>query len=147
MYILQPLPITALILSLMFAYYDWKTREAPLWLILTAGAIGLGICISAKREFISVLYALIPGILMILLSFATEGKLGIGDGIFVSILALFMEWKQVCIMTGVAFFLAGVLSLGMIAVAQIHGYCVRERKLPFLCFMPLGVILAFLAEI
>jgi len=144
MYLLQPIPLTVSVLSLLFACLDWKFREVPVWLILATDVLGIGLCIFGRREAFSILYAVIPGILMILFSFVSDGTLGLGDGAFVCSMGLYMSWQQVCILLATAFLAAGLTALGMIVCFMMKGAAVRRKKLPFLCFMPPGVIMAFM---
>lgn len=143
MYLLQPLPIAVLLLALLYAYLDWETREVPLWLLAVTAVIGVAYCISRGRQPGSIAQALIPGIMMFLLSVLSDGALGTGDSVYICVMALFMSWQQVCLLLCAAFLLAGTAALAITVRAVIRGRRIKQMTLPLLCFMPAGVILAF----
>lgn len=147
MYLLQPLPLTAMVLTLLYAYLDWKTREVPVWLVLLTLIVGMMLCFRENRTVVSVLCAVIPGTAMLLFSLVSGGALGIGDGAYVAAMALFLTWQQVCILLSAAFLAAGLTALTVIVRTMARGEGCRKQTLPLLCFMPAGLAAAFLLTV
>jgi len=141
MLVLQPQIWVLMGLSILFGICDLRNRHVPVLFFVLGTVMGAAICVLNRREILSVTAAAIPGILLILLSFCSEGGIGIGDGHFFLMTGLFLEWKAVLILAAVSFLLAATVSLGVILSGFWNGRRVRKRGLPFLSFIPFALLI------
>lgn len=117
------------------AWTDWKRREISLLsigLMLAAamGAYGIG-----KWEWnAGQLWTLLPGLLLLLLAGVTEGKVGRGDGLLVTVLGFYCTLEELLII------LLGALgSAGMYGAIQfVRNPRAGRREFAFVPFLLLG---------
>lgn len=144
MYILQPKIWLLMGLTIVFAVYDLRFRQVPLWLFLVSAAMGCAVCILENRDAVSVIQAMIPGILCLLLSLCTKGGMGIGDGHYFLVAALFADWKAVTVLLAVSFLLAAGVSLALILYGLYKGKNMAKKSLPLLAFLPFSMMALYL---
>jgi len=143
MHILQPEIMVLTVLSVLFAIFDHQTRRVPVFLFILGTILGISVSAIGRREIVSVLAAMIPGILLVVLSVCTEGGIGIGDGHYFLIAALFLEWRETVLLAVLSFSLAAAVSLGMILAGCFTERNMKKKKLPFLVFMPVSLLAIF----
>lgn len=131
------------IFLLAAAWQDLKSRRIQIWLYICFGAIGL--CVSlfpwigqgnaSPGSFVWAASAVIPGLLLLLISRVSRGGVGMGDGWFFVAAAFYLGlWKTLALLFYGLFF-CSICSLGMITWGMVRGIGVRKRKLPFLPFL------------
>ena len=123
-----------------FAVYDIKNKMIPTMAvkIITAGVLAYRLCIGIEiRELI---IGLIPGILLLLLAFATRESIGTGDGLILCVLGLFCGWRQCLAIFGMALLLSALLSIILLLCHKAG----RKTELPFLPSLLGGYLLCYL---
>ena len=123
-----------------FAVYDIKNKMIPTMAvkIITAGVLAYRLCIGIEiRELI---IGLIPGILLLLLAFATQESIGTGDGLILCVLGLFCGWRQCLAIFGMALLLSALLSIILLLCHKAG----RKTELPFLPSLLGGYLLCYL---
>lgn len=123
-----------------FAAYDLKTKTVPVpgVIVAAAGVLIYRLCTGAGiAELIA---GLVPGIVVLVLAFATRESIGTGDGLVVCLLGLFGGWQQCVGVFGMALVLSAVLAI-ILLVCRKAG---RKTELPFLPGLFGGYLLFFL---
>ena len=124
--------IAAGVLLLMNTVIDiWKKRISILSIVLF---ILIWLLWGTKdRSWIDVVTGFLPGIGMAAVSLVTRGGLGLGDGLLVLALGLYLSWIELLVMIMSAFFLAFLW-----AVLQFSVIRNGAKIFPFVPFMLLG---------
>ena len=73
------------------ALTDIRTRRISVLLSIVAALVGASLAIYSRRAPQEVLLGVLPGLLMMALSWLTRGAVGIGDGIVITVAGLFLE--------------------------------------------------------
>ena len=128
--------LIALAVSAVFALWDIKFRRAPHWLFAAGFLAGCIFAAAAERTLTSVLLALIPGLLLLLLSVLTEGGVGAGDGLFYASLAGFLDPRDSFLILLASVFLAGLAALFLYAIKRD-----RKASIPFLAMVPASLLI------
>lgn len=76
------------------ALTDIRTRRISVLLSIVAALVGASLAIYSRRAPQEVLLGVLPGLLMMALSWLTRGAVGIGDGIVITVAGLFLEPGQ-----------------------------------------------------
>ena len=128
--------LIALAVSAVFALWDIKFRRAPHWLFAAGFLAGCIFAAAAERTLTSVLLALIPGLLLLLLSVLTEGGIGTGDGLFYVSLAGFLSPRDSFLILFLSVFLAGFAALFLYIKKRD-----RKTSIPFLAMVPASLLI------
>ena len=120
------------------AWQDLKTRSIRLEVLLIGILAGILICLSNNRTPQEVLISMIPGGILLLISIATGGLLGEGDGYFFLVSGLFLTWRELLFL-----FVCGEFFCSIFGLAMLVGTGMGNRKilssgkmrLPFLPFL------------
>lgn len=137
MFILScPLQI-AFLFSVCFAIMDIRNRTVSIWLFIAYFISGIAFTFFSKREVKDILFCMIPGISLLMLSFASEGGIGFGDAVFFILTSLFLNLSQILFIFVTSFLAAGILSLFLI----IRG---KTKPLPYLAFLPIPLLVLIL---
>ena len=111
-----------------FAVYDMKTKTIPVAAVAVA-AMGVVLYRFFMGTGIGTLTAgLIPGVLLLILAFATKESIGMGDGLVLCMLGMFGGWRQCLAVLGTAL----MLSAGLAIVLLVCRRAGRKTELPFL---------------
>lgn len=111
----------------------WKDlRKHRISILLTAG-IFLAAVISRiwRGEYAALAAGILPGVLLLGLSWITKESLGYGDGLVQSVLGALLGWKKALEILMGAFFLAAIFSAAALAAHRLG----RKSELPFLPFL------------
>lgn len=130
--------IIKLIIAAMLLYcgiQDTLKKKISLWVLITA-AVLTGICI----PFCSI--ASVPdriggtviGITVIIISIATVGKIGMGDGLLLCITGLGLGFWANLELFAIALFLAALVSIFLL-IARLAD---RKKSIPFVPFLLIG---------
>ena len=125
----------ALLFLTAAAICEIRTKSLPV-ILLTAGAImtaAYELSIIAEGDWVlyHFMLALLPGILMLILSFATCGSMGAGDGIAALIAGPMLGAEESCAVIVVAFFLSAAVAGSLLAVRRAD----RCTRIPFMPIM------------
>ena len=127
--------------------YDLRTKQIPVWLLRLGMVIG-GIyaavsIVSHEMNWTDAMLGLIPGVIMLLYSLATQGKLGEADGLMAMAVGLFHRWSKCT----AELMLGCFLLFGAAAFLLITGKGKRNTCLPFAPFFLIAVVFVWIMEI
>ena len=123
-----------------FAIYDLKTKTVPVAAVavVAAGVLIYRFCIGCRVAELAT--GLMPGIVVLVLAFATRESIGTGDGLVVCLLGLFCGWRQCLAVFSMALIVSAVLAM-VLLVCRKAG---RKTELPFLPGLFGGYLLFYL---
>lgn len=126
------------------AVSDYRKKEIklifPVFLAIAAAAMFfLGRDIAVK----SVIAGMAEGIVIIVLSQITQGRIGMGDGILLASTGLMLGWKDNLIMFFFACLLSACVSVLILTLKKGD----RETKIPFIPFMVPGFLISVLIAV
>lgn len=114
---------------------DIKEKKIPVLYVLLFGMMACAYRIAAGGEWMSVLYASIPGIFLLMVSFCTKESIGYGDGWSVLALGLFVGAEGCLAAVGIGLLLSALVSLVLLMLRKVNG----KSRLPFLPFLTIGL--------
>lgn len=119
----------------------WRDlRKHRISILLTAGIFLAAVIMRIWRgEYAALAAGILPGIILLGISWITKESLGYGDGLVQSVLGALLGWKKALEILMGALFLAAVFSAAALAVHRLG----RKSELPFLPFV-LGAYLILL---
>ena len=119
------------------AWQDLRTRRISLDVLAGGAAAGIITCVWKARFPGEIILAMIPGIGLLTVSILTGGLLGEGDGLFLIVSGLFLEWQECVLLLIAGQIFCGIFGLAMMVGSQIGtgGGSVRKQRLPFLPFL------------
>jgi len=122
---------------------DIIKKKVYLWLLAAGGLVSL-LCIPfcSDISLYSRLAGVIVGVGVILLSFITGGKIGLGDGVLLCITGLALGFWGNMELFGLALMLAAVLSIILLAFRKVD----RKKSIPFIPFMFAGYLILVLSK-
>lgn len=111
----------------------WKDlRKHRISILLTAGIFFAAVILRIWRgEYTALAAGILPGVLLLGLSWITKESLGYGDGLVQSVLGALLGWKKALEILLGAFFLAAIFSAAALAAHRLG----RKSELPFLPFI------------
>ncbi len=132
---------TMMVLIMVCGIQDLRSKKIYLWLLLI-GAVIMGACIpfSASLLIIDRIAGLAVGIVVIVISFATRGKIGLGDGILLCITGIGLGFWSNMELFAIALFLAAVTSIILLSFRIVD----RKKSIPFVPFLFIGYLIIFL---
>ena len=104
-------------------------------LICTLILMGIGI-VRGKITLFSVLTGWIPGMMMVMMSRWTNGKIGEGDGIVVEARGMLIGWYEILLLFSQACFLSAGYGLWLMVVRKSG----KNRAFPFIPFLFMAVL-------
>lgn len=123
-----------------FAAYDIKTKRIPLLVVIVIAVSVLLYRLCIGTEILELVIGLIPGIVLLMLAFATRESIGTGDGLVLCVLGLFCGWRQCLAVFGMALVLSALLSIILLICHKVG----RKTELPFLPSLLGGYLLYYL---
>lgn len=123
--------------------WDVRTKEIPTWV-----SLGFGICsflysICNQRDWICMIFALLPGIICLFIGYVTGQAIGYGDGILLCALGLLYSMEQVMNICMIASFVAGIVGLVLLSVFKKG----RNYQIPFVPFLFLGWLFQYITDL
>lgn len=141
------LKIFIIVLLIVGSIYDCKYLSLPKWLLLTSLLGGFGSVVfrlwTGEAYWGRVLGAMIPGLVMILLSRLAKEQIGCGDGLILLGMGGCMEYIEVMY----SFWLALLLVFLVSAVLVVFKGVKYNIKLPFVPFLAMSSILVLGGEL
>lgn len=120
------------------AVADYKKREIPLWPIAAVLCIGiLNLHMQHYRDWRNVLGGIGVGAVLLLLSKATSGRIGAGDGLVIMAVGIFAGLRSTLLCLCAAFFLASFGALFLLCVKRAG----KDHKMPFIPYIFAAYIL------
>lgn len=120
------------------ALFDCRKKRVPLAVIL-AGIILAFFCrltgIVRDTVWESMLLAVLPGILFLLLAFLTREKVGYGDGWMLIMIGMFVGARKGMLILLVSLVMESIAVIILLACRKIT----REEEIPFAPFLLLGM--------
>ena len=139
--------ILMLFAMLALSVQDIKRKEISAKLLIIGMIISvIGALIGVLIENMSlydIALSLLPGALLLLLSFVTRQQIGYGDGLVALILGPALGIEILIIGLLIAFFGSGVFSMILVFVKKAK----RKSRIPFVPFITLGTAVAYFAKI
>ena len=141
--------ITTLLYVLFFlaaAACDLKKKSVPVLLFILALFTGIPCFLYPYLHagasvtnimLIRKLIGFLPGCLLLALSLLTQGALGIGDGFFLILSALFLSFREILILLLIGILVSAIVSILMIILAHFRQNRLRHQSIPFIpCMLP-----------
>jgi len=121
---------------------DIYKKKITLWMV-AAGAVFLGICVPFLTSFSlwDRLGGIAVGVGVVLISIATAGKIGLGDGLILCVTGLGLGFWGNMELFAIALFAAAVISI-ILLVLRIAD---RKKSIPFVPFLVIGYIVLLVA--
>lgn len=118
---------------------DVKTKKIPLKLILF-GSIPAVVCaivavLTERSAGIGLLMGFIPGIVMLMISWLSKGA-GLGDGIVLLQLNLFLLMEKVVVAFAISLLAIGVFSAAVLVIGKAK----RQTRIPYMPFLWIGCL-------
>lgn len=125
------------ILLIIVAVQDIKWKKIKLWIVLLCAVI-LCICIPfcSALSIVDRVMGLSLGLSVILLSKATGGKIGIGDGLVLGITGMGLGFWSNIELFALALAIAAAFSIGLLVFRRVD----RKKAIPFMPFLLLAYL-------
>ena len=130
--------ILLLMLMIIASVVDIKKKEIPVVLIGLCGVLAAASFIYGfvmGTVGIEEALSLVPGLAMTLISLATRGALGIGDGLMLICIGPVLGLDETCAGLLIALFLSCLFSVGILACKKGN----RKSQIPFIPFLTAGM--------
>ena len=130
--------------ALKCAYDDFKKRGIDVKLSIAAGILGLIVCLIADTQngdwhvIKGMSAAIVPGAVLMLLSYISNGSIGLGDGVFILICGLYMSFNSVLAATLATWMICAFI--GLFFVIRDVGKR-KNRSIPFVTAMLPAILL------
>lgn len=135
--------IGAIIWLAVCSVFDIRMCKIPVWLLI-AGFVWAMLCEAVRlsalvplgqgnvwQEVCKAFVSLLPGIFFVAASFLTEGKIGNGDGLIISILGFMEGFSPVLFTCGIGLFLQSLVAVVLVIGKRAD----KQTKLPFVPFL------------
>lgn len=126
------------------SYTDIRKKVVYVKVIVPFLLIGILLCISPLGNGIhNALYGTVVGFAILILSFATNGAVGEGDGLVLMITGFYLGFLNNIRLLCMALFLSAIVSVA----AVILGKCGKKTELPFMPFLLISFLIIKVQEI
>lgn len=133
----------AFFIAVISAFFDVKRKEISISVLLVGGILGIGMNLwQIAGGSLSIWEAgasLLPGIFLLLLGFVSREKIGYGDGLFLSVIGLFIGFYQCFLVLCISLLLVSVFALVLLCMRKAG----RNSQLPFVPFLAAGLGVLF----
>ncbi|MGB4659688.1 MAG: hypothetical protein WBI07_10930 [Mobilitalea sp.] len=121
---------------------DMYKKKIALWMV-AAGAVFIGICVPFSETF-SIwdrVGGIAVGVGVVLISIATAGKIGLGDGLILCVTGLGLGFWGNMELFAVSLFAAAIISIILLILHKAD----RKKSIPFVPFLMVGYIILIIA--
>lgn len=136
--------VVVMVFLILCSYLDVKYRRIPVSVYLIFMLISAAVVVCEGRSDLGTwMIGMIPGIIMIVISFISHEKIGYGDSISIALMGILYKYEMVLSVCAVGFgiiFLAGLIMM-------ITGKAKLSDRLPFMPFLMVGNIWVVLAGV
>lgn len=123
------------------SYEDMKSRQIQVkWIMVFSAAGILGTVFIWDRDMKDVLAAIAPGILFHILSYATHGEIGKGDGMVLAAAGLFLSFTWILMVLMCAVIVSSGYALYLYLIRKKGG----KYEIPFVPFLLFGFVVNLL---
>ena len=128
--------IIAVVCMSVLAITDIKEKAVPYVFLVVFGMIAVIYTVMrGEKEWINILYSLIPGVFLLMVSLCTKESIGYGDGWTVMALGLLLGAGACFITVCIGLFVSAFFSLVLLVLHKVSG----KSRLPFLPFLTIGL--------
>lgn len=131
------------LILIVLAVFDIRTKSIPVWGLGAVFAVSVVCCVTGSGNGIDIpgiVLACVPGAFMIVLSFMTEGKIGMGDGVLILGIGIGLGLEKTAYLLMGAL-IAGCIFSGILLVFKKAG---KNTRIPFVPFITFGLgVMAF----
>ena len=136
--------VVVMLFLIMCSYLDIKYRRIPVsvYLIFMLMSAAVIVC-EGRADLGTWMIGMIPGIIMIVISFISHEKIGYGDSISIALMGILYKYEMVLSVCAVGFgiiFLAGLIMM-------ITGKVKLSDRLPLMPFLMAGNVWVVLAGV
>lgn len=127
---------------LIQSIWDIRYKEIPIMVTVIFGILGIIFTLFVKREWLDVLYALLPGLLSLGIGRVTKEAIGYGDGFLLCAMGMYISCEDVLAIVMMAIVIGGVFAFICLVLRRKSG----KDQLPFVPFMFVAWVLFVLME-
>ena len=116
---------------------DIRKKEIPVAVVALSGlALLFYVIFGEKKQWMDILYSLMPGMLLLMLSYCTSESIGYGDGLVVLVIGI-------CIAAVTAgLIISAICAAALLALRKAGG----KSRIPFVPFLSVGLGVVFIAQ-
>lgn len=122
---------------LITAIQDIRTKTISLWLIVMGMIIVLVYTIYLRVNFLIPIGGILVGVLVVIISIATKGKIGMGDGLILMVTGINLGFWRNLEMFLYSLCIAAIISIILLIFKKVK----KKDSLPFVPFILAGYIL------
>lgn len=108
--------------------YDLKRKRVVVPVVVLFGAMAVLYRLWCGNGAFELLVGLVPGMLLLLVSYCTRESIGRGDGMVLCALGIYCGCRKILAILGMALLLAAMLAIVLLALRRVG----RKTELPFL---------------
>lgn len=115
--------------------YDIRLKKIPIVATLIWGLCGATIVIiGCREELLNYVFAIVPGMIMLLVSWITKQSVGYGDGVVLLILGIYVGWQSILAIYMLSVLIAGIS--GIILMLFFHKN--KNYEIPFVPYLAIS---------
>lgn len=128
--------IGAILSIILFAVYDMKKKEIPVFMLMAAGVLSvLYMIVIRDADGGNIAYSLLPGAVLLALSLCTRESIGYGDGLIVLIMGMWLGPLMCTAAVLLGLLLSAVCALFLLILRKVQG----KSRIPFVPFLAVGM--------
>ena len=139
--------ILIMIVLLFAAAEDFYRKEISFWMPAVCGVISMISIIMeylhGEIDILNILLATIPGVILLLLAFATGQEIGYGDGLMALSIAPALGFEKTCFVLFISMTLSSLYSILYLIIEKSD----KKSTFPFMPFLAAGMGVALLAKV
>ncbi len=122
---------------------DIRKKEIPVAVVALSGlALLFYVIFGEKKQWMDILYSLMPGMLLLMLSYCTRESIGYGDGLVVLVIGICMG-MGICIAAVTAgLIISAICAAALLALRKAGG----KSRIPFVPFLSVGLGVVLIAQ-
>lgn len=120
------------------AFFDFRCKRIP-WAVQFIGIVFVcaNVVINRTQLNYELLFAFVPGISLLLLSFVTKESIGYGDGVSIIIFGGIVGLEECAFSLCISLLLMSVVALGLLILRR----ATRKTKMPYIPFLLMAEII------